>query len=151
MSAQAGPGARGGAGDAGWRAQPALQSRRAGFSLLELLVAVAVIAAVAAIAIPAYRGYVATARDGALLNRMTSMAVFQEETRLRTGVYGAGVYDAANGIVTLKTAIGWQPGEDATTYQVVANGAASWTVTATDASGRALCRVFPSNEACPAR
>lgn len=149
MSTQAGPGTRGGAGDAGWRAQPALQSRGAGFSLLELLVVVAVIVAVAAIAIPAYRGYVATARDGALLNRMTSMAVFQEETRLRTGVYGAGVYDAANGLDTLKTAIGWQPGEDATTYQVVANGAASWTVTATDASGRALCRVFPSGEACP--
>ena len=123
---------------------------RCGFSLLELLVAVVVIVAVAAIAIPAYRGHVATARDGALLNRMTSMAVFQEETRLRTGAYGAGVYDAAGGLDTLKTAIGWRPGEDATVYRVVANGGTSWTVTATDASGRSLCRVFPAGEECSA-
>lgn len=138
-----------GAGDACSSQRPALRPRSAGFSLLELLVAVAVIVAVVAIAIPAYQGYVATARDGALLNRMTSMSVFQEETRLRTGVYGAGVYDAASGLDTLKTAIGWQPGEDATTYRVVANGGTSWTVTATDASGRSLCRIFPAGNECP--
>ena len=134
---------------AGPRERIAPRRSCSGFSLLELLVAVVVIVAVAAIAIPAYRGHVATARDGALLNRMTSMAVFQEETRLRTGAYGAGVYDAAGGLDTLKTAIGWQPGEDATVYRVVANGGTSWTVTATDASGRSLCRVFPAGEECP--
>lgn len=143
------PVGRGAQAEAGSRAQPALPPRCAGFSLLELLVVVAVIVAVAAIAIPAYRGYVATARDGALLNRMTSMAVFQEDTRLRTGAYGAGVYDAANGLDTLKTAIGWQPGEDATIYRVVANGGTNWTVTATDASGRSLCRIFPAGDECP--
>ena len=129
--------------------RPAHRRRCAGFSLLELLVAAAIIVAIAAIAIPAYRGYVAAARDGALLNRMTSMAVFQEETRLRTGAFGAGVHDPANGVDTLRAAIGWQPGEDATTYRVVANGARSWTVTATDATGRSLCRVFPAGDACP--
>lgn len=138
------------AAQAGPRERVAPWRRCRGFSLLELLVAVVVIVAVAAIAIPAYRGHVATARDGALLNRMTSMAVFQEETRLRTGAYGAGVYDAASGLDTLKTAIGWQPGEDHTVYRVVANGGTSWTVTATDASGRSLCRVFPAGEECSA-
>ena len=124
--------------------------RGTGFTLLELLVTVTVIVAIAAIAIPAYRGYVATARDGALLNRMASMAVFQEETRLRTGVYGAGVHDPAGGLDTLSRATGWQPGEDATTYRVVADGGRSWTVTATDANGRSLCRVFPAGDECPA-
>lgn len=128
---------------------PAHRRRCAGFSLLELLVAAAIIVAIAAIAIPAYRGYVATARDGALLNRMASMAVFQEETRLRTGAFGAGVHDPANGVDTLRAAIGWQPGDDATTYRVVADGAISWTVTATDATGRSLCRVFPAGDDCP--
>ena len=132
----------------GSSAWPAL--RRSGFSLLELVVTVAVIVAIAAIAIPAYRGYVATARDGALLNRMASMAVFQEETRLRTGAYGAGVHDPASGLDTLSRATGWQPGEDAATYRVVADGGRSWTVTATDANGRSLCRVFPAGDECPA-
>ena len=129
--------------------RPAHRRRCAGFSLLELLVAAAILVAIAAIAIPAYRGYVATARDGALLNRMASMAVFQEETRLRTGAFGAGVHDPANGVDTLRAAIGWQPGDDPTTYRVVADGARSWTVTATDATGRSLCRIFPAGDDCP--
>ena len=144
---QAGLGAARGAVAARSSEQPAPR-QRAGFSLLELLVTVAVIVAIAAIAIPAYQGYVATARDGALLNRMASMAVFQEETRLRTGVYGAGVHDPAGGLDTLRRATGWQPGEDDTTYQVVADGGRSWTVTATDANGRSLCRVFPAGDEC---
>lgn len=125
--------------------QPAL-----GFSLLELLTAMAVLVAVAAIAVPAYRGYVGTARDGALLQRLTALRVFQEDARLRTGRYGSGHYDAAAGINTLGAAIGWtpNPGDDAV-YAVVANGGASWSATVRDASGRQLCRVFPGNQPCP--
>lgn len=120
-----------------------------GFSLFELLIAVVIVAIIAAVGIPAYRGHVATARDAALIEQMTTMTVFQEDRRLRTGTYGAGVYDPANNVDTLTTAIGWQPSaESDDAYTVVANGGTSWTVTAT-ANGRQLCRIFPANEPCP--
>lgn len=121
----------------------------AGFSLLELLVVLAVLVAVAALAVPVYRGYVGAARDGALLQRLMALQVFQEDLRLRTGSYGSGRYDAAAGIATLSAAIGWMPnaGEDAV-YAVTADGGASWTATVRDASGRQLCRTFPGNLPC---
>ena len=121
-----------------------------GFSLLELLIALAVIAVVAAIAVPVYRGHVATARDAALVRQVTTIEVFQEDFKLRTGAYGAGGYDAANGITTLTTAIDWQPSsDDGIVYAVTANGAVSWTATATDSTGRSICRVFPGGKPCP--
>lgn len=121
-----------------------------GFTLVELLVAVAVVALLAAIAVPVYRDYAGTSRDSVLLNQINAMVVFQEDTRLRTGRYGAGEYDGARGVNTLRTSIGWAPGaDDGRTYAVTADAGTSWTVTATDASGRSLCRVFPGGEECP--
>lgn len=125
------------------------QRRAGGFTLLELIVAVALIVAIAAIAIPAYRGHVAASRDSVVVNAMTSMAVFQEDLRLRTGAYGGGVYDASTGNKTLTNAIGWAPrADDGTVYVVVANGGASWRATATTATGKRLCRVFPERTPC---
>lgn len=128
-----------------------LRARRTpGFSLMELLVVVAVIAALTAIAVPAYRAHVTTARDSALLNAMTTMSVFQEDFKLRTGAYGTGRFDAAAGDTTLTDAIGWRPSApDGTVFVVTAAGDASWSVTATSASGRRLCRIFPSRKPCP--
>ena len=122
----------------------------AGFSLLELLIAVAAIVVIAAIGIPVYRGYVDTAQESTLTNQITALAVFQEDTRLRTGAYGAGTFDRANGVDTLSAAIGWQPAaNDDTVYVVTANGGTSWTVTARASAGPALCRVFPAATVCP--
>ena len=119
------------------------------FSLLELLIVVAIIAALAALALPVYRGYVATARDGALLGRAQALAVFQEDTRLRTGSYGSGVYDAARGVNTLLSAIGWSPAmDDDVVYSVTGNAGESWRVRLVDATGHELCRDFPANEPC---
>lgn len=123
---------------------------RKGFSLLELLIAVAVIVVIAAIAVPAYRGYTAAARDSVLVNQMRSMSAFQEDAKLRTGTYGGGTHDAAADVRSLTESIGWAPSsDDGTIYVVVADGATSWTATATDATGRQLCRAFPSGEPCP--
>ena len=123
---------------------------RAGFTLLELLAALAILAIVAAVAVPWYRDYMTTAREGALGKRIAAMAIFQEETRLRTGSYGAGSWDPGAGDESLAGAIGWQPAtDDGTTFTVTA-AADAWTVTATDASGASLCRVLPTNEPCAA-
>lgn len=120
-----------------------------GFTLLELLAALAILAIVAAVAVPWYRDYMATAREGALGKRIGAMAIFQEETRLRTGTYGAGVWDPGAGDQSLAAAIGWQPAtDDGTTFRVTVD-ADAWTVTATDTSGTSLCRILPANEPCP--
>ena len=120
-----------------------------GFSLLELLIVLVVIAVVAAIAVPAYRDYVGTARDAALVRQVTTMEVFQEDYKLRTGAYGAGRYDAANGIATLTDAIDWKPSsDDGVVYEVTVNGGGSWTARATDSTGRTICRVFPGGRPC---
>lgn len=108
----------------------------------------AIVAVVAAVAVPWYRDYVATAREGALGKRIAAMAIFQEETRLRTGSYGAGSWDPASGEESLAAAIGWQPATDDGTTFIVTAGADAWTVTATDAGGATLCRVLPANDPC---
>ena len=117
--------------------------------MLEVLAALAIVAIVAALAVPWYQDYMATAREGALGKRIAAMAIFQEETRLRTGSYGAGSWDPAAGEESLADAIGWQPAtDDGTTFSVTAD-ADAWTVTATDVSGTSLCRVLPANDPCP--
>ena len=120
-----------------------------GFSLLELLIVVALIAVVAAIAVPVYRDYVGTARDAALARQIATIEVFQEDFKLRTGAYGAGVHDPANGVTSLTTAIDWKPSrDDGVVYEVTADGGATWTATATDATSRSICRVFPGGTPC---
>ena len=105
---------------------------------------------VAAIAVPVYRDYVATARDAALVRQLATIEVFQEDFKLRTGTYGAGSYDAASSIATLTAAIDWKPSsDDGVVYEVAANGGDGWTATATDSTGRTICRVFPGGTPCP--
>ncbi|MDE0421448.1 MAG: prepilin-type N-terminal cleavage/methylation domain-containing protein [Gammaproteobacteria bacterium] len=121
-----------------------------GFSLLELLIVLAVIAVVAAIAVPVYRDYVGTARDAALVRQIAMLEVFQEDVKLRTGAYGTGVYDPANGVTSLVDAIDWRPSrDDGVAFEVTADGGTTWTATATDATGRRVCRVFPGATPCP--
>lgn len=120
-----------------------------GFSLLELLIVLAIIAVVAAIAVPIYRDYVGTARDAALVRQVATIEVFQEDYKLRTGTYGAGRYDAASGVATLTDAIDWKPSsDDGSVYEVTANGGDNWTASATDSTGRTICRVFPGGRPC---
>ena len=132
--------------------EPVTRRRRrrgiAGFSVMELLVAVAIAGIVAALAVPIYRGYVATAREGALGRQLATLALFQEDARLRTGAYGAGVWDPAAHDDSLADATGWRPEtDDGAVFRVTAD-AASWTVNATDASGHSICRVYPAGTPC---
>jgi len=110
-----------------------------GFSLIELLVVIAILGIVASIAIPAYNGYIATARKSEAHNNMASLKLAEEEYYLENNTYVAGEYDAG-GTKTLSTgALGWSPAEvDAKqqfTYTVTAGSTSaistSYTIKAT--------------------
>ena len=121
----------------------------AGFSLIELMVAIAILGIVVAIAVPLYRGYVESAATGALINNVATMEIFQEDAMLRTGSYAEGTYDAQAGETSLTDAIGWRPQADTgAVYIVEAATASSYQVTATDAQGRSICRIMPARTPC---
>lgn len=54
-------------------------SRRRGFSLIELMLAVAVLSIIAAIAVPFYNGYIAEARIGAAIQDIRQMEVILDD------------------------------------------------------------------------
>jgi type IV pilus assembly protein PilE len=123
-----------------------MNTRAKGFTLMELMVAVAIIAVLAAIALPLYTGYIRTARIGALVDSIATIETFQEDYRLRTGNYQAGVF--AGGPDAGLLALGWQPeSDDGTTYTITVAGN-TYDVTATDTAGTTVCRRFPAKVAC---
>ena len=121
--------------------------RNAGFSLVELMVAVAIVALLAGIAIPLYNDYIDTGQRGALIASIETMELFQEDVRLRTGAYVAGTYD--DGPDADLAPLGWEPSMDSVTFVVAANAGVSYTVTATDAAGMQVCRQYPGGVDCP--
>jgi prepilin-type N-terminal cleavage/methylation domain-containing protein len=102
-----------------------------GFTLIELLIAVAILAIVAAIGIPAYNGYIATARVGAAQENADSLRVFLEDYYLDNGTYKAGGASSFNK-AQLQTNFGWSPDGDhgEYTYAVTAR-TNSWDIVVT--------------------
>ncbi len=118
------------------------RGKNSGLTLIELLVTLAILGVVMAIAVPLYSNYVQTGREGALVQNIATIEVFQEDFRLRTGSYAAGSDAIAD--------IGWSPQrDDGTTYAIASTDTdAYYEVTATGADGTVVCRRFPDNVGC---
>ena len=121
--------------------------KQSGFTIIELMVTVAMIAVLSAIALPLYNGYIETSRVGVLVNNVATIEVFEEDYRLRNGVYQPGVFDGVPDADLVL--LGWKPQEnDGTVYAIVLAGS-SYQVTATDRAGTTVCRQFPEKITCP--
>jgi len=67
-----------------------MPSTNKGFTLVELMIVTAVIAIIASIAIPAYKGYVKTAKMTEAHNNLASLRLAQEEYFLENNSYFEG-------------------------------------------------------------
>lgn len=117
-----------------------------GFTLIELMIVVAVLAIISAIALPAYNGYVQTSREAVLINNISTIEVFQEDFRLRTGAYLTAAANAA----AIEAAIDWEPegDEPGTTYSIAAGAGGSYQVTAIAPDGTTVCLILPDGGRC---
>lgn len=119
--------------------------RESGYSLIELMIAVAIIAIISAVALPLYSGYLESSREGVLVNNVSSIEIFQEDFRMRTGAY---MLVAANATV-IEAGIGWTPQDGgAVSYSIADGGLGTYEVTAVDEVGTTICVQFPGGDRC---
>ena len=102
-----------------------------GFTLIEMLITLAILGIVAAIAIPAYNGYITTAKMSEAHNNLAGIRLAQEEYFLENNNYFLGadyqtLESASNGLWRRTKGSGTTALFD---YAVVASG--GWTATAT--------------------
>jgi type IV pilus assembly protein PilE len=122
-----------------------LGGSHSGFTIIELMITVAIIAVLSAIALPLYSGYVQTSREGVLVHNISTIEVFQEDFRMRTGSYLTAAADAA----AIEAGIGWRPQDDGSFTYSISSGAATWyEVTGTDETGTTVCLRFPEKTRC---
>ena len=77
-----------------------MKNKTNGFTLIELMIVIAIIGIVAAIAIPAYSGYIATARMAEAKNNIAALKLAEEEFFLENNRY---FFDTSEDNATLKS------------------------------------------------
>lgn len=116
-----------------------------GFTLIELLIAVAILAIVTSIAIPAYNGYITTARLTEAKNNIAALKLAEEEFFLENNSY---FFDVTDSNAALKSASDnlWtvSPGDNGVNFTYTISGAGtSYTITATGNSNTPVADVTP--------
>ena len=116
-----------------------------GFTLIELMITIAILAIISAIALPMYNDYIETGEQSVLVHNVSTIEIFQEDFRLRNGVYANDLDDLAE----ITAAIGWRPqADDDFTYSIDESDGTLYQVTATNADGESVCIEYPSKNRC---
>ena len=122
-----------------------LSTTHQGFTLIELMITIAIIAILAAVALPMYNGYIDTSRQGVLVSNISTIEIFQEDLRLRTGAYLLVAADVA----AITAGIGWDPRDDGdVAYSIAAGPGGSYNITAVDDLGTTVCMQMPEKTRC---
>ena len=116
-----------------------------GFTLIELMVTVAILAVIAAIAIPAYTGYVATARNVEAMDNLSAIQIAEEEYFLQNNAYIPASTTTA--LVQSNSTNLWvaAPATESArefTYSVTLVGTTGYTATATGKGGKVPATVI---------
>ncbi|MFK5913553.1 MAG: prepilin-type N-terminal cleavage/methylation domain-containing protein [Woeseiaceae bacterium] len=108
-----------------------------GFTLIELMVTVAIMGVLASIAIPAYNGYITTAKMSEARNNLAALRLAEEENFLENNSYftGTDTADLASNSNGLWSA---SKGSDGFNFDYVVTTSSSWTATATPLIGSSL-------------
>ena len=125
-----------------------MNRQSSGYSLIELMIVAAVLSILAMIAIPAYNGYITTARQAAARGNIEPLRLAIEDYRLDNIATG---YAPLNGLVwepsgakTLTATLGgWEPDgdQDSFNYSVTAT-ATGYTITVTPIGHSADAQTF---------
>ena len=109
-----------------------------GFTLIELMITVAILGVLAGIAIPAYNGYITTAKMSEATNNLAALKLAEEEFYLENNSYFSGKTSDS----TLSNASGglWtaSKGSDGYNFDYVVTTSSGWTATATPMVGSSL-------------
>lgn len=109
-----------------------------GFTLIELMVTIAIISVIAGIAIPAYNGYIETARMTEADNNLAAIRLAEAEYFLENNEY----FEGKTSDSTLSTASDnlWvvAKGSDGYNFDYVVTLSSGWTATATAKTGTTL-------------